>query len=411
MAANESNGNGNGNGKRKRWLLGLMLLFLLAGAGYGAYWWFIGQFEESTDDAYVGGNLVQLTSRVAGTVVAINGDNTDLVRQGQPVVLLDKTDATVALEQVEAQLGETVRQVRQLFESTAELKANVALRQAELAKAQEDFDRRQALIRKNLISTEDFQHARVALETAQAALTLAQRQLASANAMVDNTTLEQHPRVRQAAAKLRDVYLNLQRTTLPAPVTGYIAKRSVQLGQRINPGEALLAIVPLEQVWVDANFKEGQLRHVRIGQPVTLTADLYGSAVDYRGTVVGLGAGTGSVFSLLPPQNATGNWIKVVQRVPVRIALDPAPLEKYPLRIGLSMQVSVDTHDRGGVVLPPQPRSRPAYTTPVFADDAAPAKGLIDKIVCSNTGRSATESSGLKPAEVLVASRLDLGCH
>src|SRR5512143_391031 len=258
MAADESNGNNNGNGKRKRWLLGLLLLFLLAGAGYGAYWWFIGQFEESTDDAYVGGNLVQLTSRVAGTVVAINADNTDLVWQGQPVVLLDKTDATVALEQAEAQLGETVRQVRQLFESTAELKARVALRQAELAKAQEDFDRRQALIRKNLISTEDFQHSKVALETAQAALTLAQRQLASANAMVDNTTLEQHPRVRQAAAKLRDAYLNLQRTTLPAPVTGYIAKRSVQLGQRINPGDPLLAIVPLEQVWVDANFKEGQ---------------------------------------------------------------------------------------------------------------------------------------------------------
>ncbi len=405
MAANES------NGKRTRWLLGLTFLFLLAGAGYGAYWWFIGQFEESTDDAYVGGNLVQLTARVAGTVVAIAGDNTDLVRQGQPVVMLDKTDATVALEQAEAQLGETVRQVRQLFESTAELKANVALRQAELARAQEDFDRRQALIRKNLISTEDYQHARVALETAQAALVLAQRQLASANARVDNTTLEHHPRVRQAAAQVRDAYLALQRTALPAPVTGYIAKRSVQLGQRIGPGEALLAIVPLEQVWVDANFKEGQLRHVRIDQPVTLTADLYGSEVNYRGTVIGLGAGTGGAFSLLPPQNATGNWIKVVQRVPVRIALEPAQLEQYPLRIGLSMQVSVDTHDRGGAVLAQQPRSRPTYTTPVFADATAPAKDLIDKIVCSNTGRVAPEPPGLKPNQVLVASRLDSDCH
>jgi membrane fusion protein (multidrug efflux system) len=388
------------NGKRKRLLISSALFFSIAGMSYGVYWWFIGQFTEFTDDAYVGGNIVQLTPQIAGTVISIRGDDTDLVQQGQPVVVLDDSDTTVALQQAEAQLGEIVRQVRQLFENTVELKATVALRQAEWVKAQDDLNRRQTLMEKGLITTEDYQHAKVAVEVAQAALNYAQRQLVSATVLVDNTDLANHPAVKQAEAKVKAAYLALQRTRIPAPVSGYIAKRGVQLGERVSPGEALMAIVPLNQVWVEANFKEAQLKDVRIGQPVTLTADFYGSSIIYHGKVVGLGVGTGSAFSLLPPQNATGNWIKVVQRVPVRIALAPDMLERYPLRIGLSMRVMVDTHDRSGPVLAELPKAEPAYVTSVFATEESSTRDLIDKIVRTNAGGN-TLASGLA----------DLKCH
>jgi membrane fusion protein (multidrug efflux system) len=345
--------------------------------------------------------------------VSIGGDDTDLVQQGQPIVVLDKADATTALEQAEAQLGETVRQVRQLFENTAEFKANVTLRQAEVVKAQDDLNRRAVLMKKGLISSEDYQHAQVALAVAQATLNYAQRQLASATVLVDNTEIANHPAVKQAEAKVKAAYLTLRRTRIPAPVSGYIAKRSVQLGERVSPGESLMAIVPLDQVWVDANFKEAQLKHVRIGQPVTLTADFYGGTVTYHGKVVGLGAGTGSAFSLLPPQNATGNWIKVVQRIPVRIALAPELLVKYPLRIGLSMQVTVDTHDRSGPVLAELPKAGSAYATSAFTTQEESSRNLIDKIVNTNAGGN-TLASGLadsKCDDVSLVDYLNPECH
>jgi membrane fusion protein (multidrug efflux system) len=376
---------GSGHGKRKWVLLGLATLFLLCGAAYGGYWFFVARFQVSTDDAYVAGNLVSLTPRASGTVVAICFDNTQLVQEGQPVVLLDSTDARIALEQAEASLAQTVRQVQQLYQTVAQQEATVALQQAHLEQTKSDYQRDADLIHKSYVSVQDFQHLRTQLDVDRAAVEVARHELAANRAAVANTDLAHHPAVRLAAAKLRDAYVALNRTTLRAPVTGYVAKRTVQVGQRVSPGMALLAIIPLNQVWVDANFKETQLQDVRIGQPVTLTSDLYGSPVPYRGRVLGLGAGTGSVFELLPPQNATGNWIKVVQRVPVRIGLDAGEIAEHPLRLGLSMEVTVDTHDRRGPVLRSDPDPPGGYATDVYRDEDKGADALIARVVRENT--------------------------
>ncbi|HET8609749.1 MAG TPA: HlyD family efflux transporter periplasmic adaptor subunit [Burkholderiales bacterium] len=396
--------NGNGNGKRRKLLIGITLLFVIAGAGYWLYHHFIGQFQEYTDDAYVQGNLVQLTPRVTGTVVAINADNTDLVKQGQTLVVLDDTDAKIALQKAEAALGETVRKVQQLYDNEGQLKANVAVKQADLAKAEDDYHRR-AKARNGSVSAEEISHAKTAVDAARAAVTLAQQRLKAGQALIANTSVDTHPMVLQAEAKVRDAYLALKRTKIVAPVTGYVAKRSVQLGSRVSPGTPLLAIVPLHDLWIDANFKEAQLEHVRIGQPVTLTADFYGGSVQYDGKVVGLAPGTGSVFSLLPPQNATGNWVKIVQRLPVRVSIDPNELDKHPLRLGLSVRVTINTHDRNGPVLAQAPTDTTVYTTPVYDSEMTEADALVARIVQENLGASAPHRLTGSPQSAISQSR------
>jgi len=372
--------------KRKKLLAAVLGAFALAGAGYGTYWGLNARHYESTDDAYVDGNVVQITPEVAGTVISIGGDTTDVVKAGQTLVELDPADAHVALDQAEAQLAKTVRQVRNLFATTAQLQADVRVREVDLAKAQEDVVRRERLTSSGAIATEEMRHALDNLKSAQATLIAAKEQAAANQALVDETTVENHPDVRNAAAKVRDAYLAYERTRLPAPVSGLITKRSVQLGQRVNPGTPLMAVVPLDQVWVNANFKESQLKYVQIGQPVKLSADFYGSKVEYNGRLVGLDAGTGSAFSLLPAQNATGNWIKVVQRLPVRIAIEPEQLAKHPLRIGLSMQVTVDVREQDGLVLPRVVPGKPVYATQVFDREQREAGDLIAEIVRANGG-------------------------
>ena len=344
--------------RRKLWLAGVGGGFALIGAAYGVYWATVLRYSQSTDDAYVNGNVVQITPQISGTVVSIGADDTQFVKVGQPLVQLDQADAKVALDQAEAQLAKTVREVRNLFATTAQLQASVAVRQTDLTTAESDLARRAQLGKSGAVSGEELQHARDAVKAAQSALLAAQQQLAANRARIDNTTLEDHPDVRNAAAAVRNAYLNYARTVLPAPVSGFVARRNVQLGQRVGPGAPLMAVVPLDQVWVDANFKEPQLAGMRMGQPVTLTADLYGGSIKYHGKVVGFGAGTGSAFSLLPAQNATGNWIKIVQRVPVRVALDPRELAANPLQIGLTMRAEVNVRDGSGVRLPQLARDR-----------------------------------------------------
>ena len=260
------------------------------------------------------------------------------------------------------------------------------MRQTDLNRATNDLERRERLASAGAVSREELQHARDAHNSAKAAVVAAEQELAANRARIDRTTVDNHPEVRNAAANLRNAYLTYSRTVLPAPVSGFVAKRAVQLGQRVSPGAPLMAIVPLQDVWVDANFKEPQLAAIRVGQPVTLTADLYGSKVEYHGKVAGFGAGTGSAFSLLPAQNATGNWIKIVQRVPVRIALDPQELSAHPLQIGLSMQADVDTHDRGGERLPQLANNSPAYSTDVFGSEQRVADERVKAIIASNEG-------------------------
>jgi membrane fusion protein (multidrug efflux system) len=370
--------------RRKLGLTVIGAVVVAIGAASTAYWALVSRHYQSTDDAYVNGNVVQITPQISGTVVSIGADDTQFVKAGQPLVRLDQADAKVALDQAEAQLAKTVREVRNLFATTAQLQAAVEVRQTDLATVQNDFSRREQLGKSGAVSGEELQHARDAVKAAQSALLAAQQQLAANRARIDNTTLEDHPDVRNAAAAVRNAYLNYARTELPAPVSGFVARRNVQLGQRVGPGAPLMAVVPLDQVWVDANFKEPQLAKMRLDQPVTLTADLYGNKIVYHGKVAGFGAGTGSAFSLLPAQNATGNWIKIVQRVPVRVALDPRELASHPLQVGLTMKAEVDVSHDQGERLPQLASTAAAYSTDVFHSTDELADSRVQAIIAAN---------------------------
>ena len=392
-----------GNPQRRKALTALAAVVVLAGGAWGVYEWLVASHYENTDNAYVQGNVIQITPQTGGTVMSILADDTDFVQAGAPLVKLDPADARVALEQAEANLAQAVRQARTLYANNGSLAAQINLRQADVAKAQSDINRaqddlrrRQALTGNGAVSKEELNHAqsqldsaRTALAAAQAGVVSAREQLASNQSLTQGVALDQHPNVLAAAAKVREAYLADRRTALPAPVDGYVAKRTVQLGQRVAAGTTLMTVVPLNQVWVDANFKENQLRNLRLGQPATLTADLYGKKVEYKGTIAGMGVGTGSAFALLPAQNATGNWIKVVQRVPVRIALDPAQLAEHPLRVGLSMEVKVDTADQSGKTLADTQRTAPVAATTVFDEQFKAADDEVAQIIAANLGRKA----------------------
>ncbi|WP_248920273.1 HlyD family efflux transporter periplasmic adaptor subunit [Pseudomonas entomophila] len=377
--------------KRKAWLFALLLLLTLAGAGTWAWYSVVGRWHESTDDAYVNGNVVEITPLITGTVTSIGADDGDLVHAGQVLLQFDPADSEVALQAAEAKLARTVRQVRGLYSNVDSLKAQLETRQAELQKAQQNYNRRKVLADSGAIAQEEIAHSHDDLVVAQAAVNGARQQLNTSTALVDDTVVSSHPEVMAAAADLRQAYLDHARTTLVAPVTGYVAKRTVQLGQRLQPGTATMAVIPLDEVWIDANFKETQLRDMRIGQPVQITADLYGGEVKYNGTVDSLGAGTGSAFALLPAQNATGNWIKIVQRVPVRIHLNPEQLKDHPLRIGLSTVAEVDLHDQSGPALAQQAPQQASYTTQVYDRQLVEADNLIARLIHENsaTGKTA----------------------
>ncbi|HEY8117861.1 MAG TPA: HlyD family efflux transporter periplasmic adaptor subunit [Methylophilaceae bacterium] len=393
--------NGNTNGKRKVLLISASVIFLIAGAIWLAYWYLVLRNYQSTDDAYVAGNIIQITSQVNGTVVEINTQDTDYVSAGEALLRLDPTDADVALKKAEAQLAQTVRQTRTLFANNETLAANFSERKSELArmqsdvdKAREDLKRREALAPAGAVSKEELQHAQTALSNALSAMASAkssllgsQEQLNSSRALTEGTSIETHPGVEAAAAMVRDAYLARARCDITAPVAGQVAKRGVQIGQRIQTGSPLMAIVPLDQVWVDANFKENQLRRMRIGQPVELYTDIYGSKIKYSGHIAGLGAGTGSAFSLLPAQNATGNWIKIVQRIPVRIELDKDQLKTHPLRVGLSIEATVDVSDSNGKLLADTTRTAPLSTSAQMKDEADAADLLVKQIINANLGK------------------------
>ena len=367
--------------RRRTAIVLLLAAFALAGGAWAAWWQLVGRFRETTDNAYVAGNLVEVTPQVAGTVIAIGADDTQRVEAGQMLVRLDPADAQVALAQAEADLARSVLQARTLYADNEALEAAVRVREAELKRAEESLARRTPLAQQGVVSREEIETARTAADAARASLAAAREQLAAHRVLTDKVTLEEQPSVKLAAAKLREAWLALARTEIPAPVAGTVARRAVQVGQRVAPGTRLMSVVPLYDLWVDANFKEGQLRDMRVGQGARLTADLYGSKVEYRGKVTGLSAGTGGAFALLPPQNATGNWIKVVQRVPVRIALDPGELKAHPLRVGLSMTVEVDTRDTSGSQLAAVAGSTPAYATQSLSVPEAGADARVRAII------------------------------
>lgn len=375
-----------GNGSRFRKIAAAVALFAAVGIGYGCYYALYAQYQEETDDAYVGANLIYVNSRVDGTVVALGADDNQQVKTGQPLVRMDKADAAVALDDAAAHLGETVREIRQQFRAVDAASAVVAQRQTDLARAQDDLARRERLAGSDSQSVEELDHARNSVAAAKDALNVAQKQLEQARAPVEGTTLRRQPSVLRARAAYVQAWLAAQRDEIVAPADGFVARRSVQVGQHVTPGAMLLAVVPLKGAWVDANFKEPQLRHIRVGQPATVRVDLYGGHVDYHGHVASISAGSGGAFSLLPPQNATGNWIKVVQRVPVRVQLDPAEVAAHPLRVGLSTTVNVDTSDRGGPVDTARPLAGATLSTPVFDGQLKAAETEADAIVSSEAG-------------------------
>jgi len=372
--------------RRRRWLVGLGAALALIALVWLAWWLLEARFYESTDDAYVAGDLVNVMSQVSGIVVSIAADETDRVQAGQELVRLDATDAEIALQEAEQQLARTVRQIRTVFATRDQLRAVAGQRRSDLARAQSDFDRRRDLAASGAVSGEELGHARDALKAARDALIAAEKNLAASSALVGHTGVADNPEVRAAATQVELAWLALARTSVRAPVSGYVARRTVQLGERISPGAPLMAIVPLGRLWLEANFREVQLRHMRIGQPAAVVADLYGGHVTFHGRVAGLGMGTGSAFALLPAQNATGNWIKVVQRVPVRIALDASELSAHPLRIGLSTVVTIEVRDASGPQLAQTPPQEPVLATGAFDVDRSEIRARIEKIIEENTG-------------------------
>jgi membrane fusion protein (multidrug efflux system) len=379
--------NGNGNGKRRIVLGVIALVFVVAAIVWVLLYVFVFSLRETTDDAYVNGNQVSVSSQVAGTVIAVLADDTQLVEAGQVLVKLDPTDADLTLARAQSTLAQAVRQVRQQTHVAGQYDATVAARKEDVARAQADLNRREPLLAERAVAPEDVAHAKQALTDAKSALEAAQSQADASHALVDGTDVANNPAVLEARAAYREAWVNQHRNAILAPASGYVAQRSVQVGSRVQPGQGLLTIVPLHDLWVDANFKEVQLAHIRIDQPVEVKTDLYGGDVVYHGRVEGLAAGTGGAFALLPAQNASGNWIKVVQRVPVRIKLDPKDLEKYPLRVGLSTDVKIDTHDRGGQVLAKTPSSRAVSKTDVYSADLAAAEVAADAIIQANLGK------------------------
>lgn len=370
--------------KRKRALLALATVFFCAALFYAIYWFLVARWQETTDDAYVAGHVVQITPQVDGTVKAVFVQDADEVKLGDLLVELDDADSRVALDQAEAALAQAVREVRVMNVRNEALRAEVAMRQSEVDRLTADLSRRETIAQRGFVSREDYTHLQDALRMARSALIAAREQLTANRAMTDGADIANHPAVLGAAARMEAAWLAWSRAHITAPVSGQVAKRGVQIGQRVAAGTPLMAVIPLERLWVEANFKEVQLGKMRVGQSVTLSADLYGSRVRYRGRIEGLAAGTGSAFALLPAQNATGNWIKVVQRVPVRVELDPADLSSYPLRIGLSMQATVDLRDEGGTPVQ-QAKPEPETGLALSSDALTRARARIAEIIQQNS--------------------------
>ncbi|HEM7188441.1 TPA: multidrug efflux MFS transporter periplasmic adaptor subunit EmrA [Providencia rettgeri] len=370
--------------RRTIWIVIATIIIILLFVAYGVYWFLVLRFQEYTDDAYVSGLQIPIIAQTTGNVTQVNFENTDLVKAGDVLVVLDKTNAQLAFEQAKHDLATTVRKTKELYINGDEYQVQIQKNRVTLAQAQKDYQRRVALGRSGTISKEDLQHAQEAVQLAQAALDISIQQYNANRALLRNTELKKQPAIQQAADSVRSAWINLQRTEIKSPMTGYVSRRNVQVGSQVSPQSSLMAIVPVQPVWVDANFKETQLEKVRIGQPVTINSDFYGADIVYNGTVVGLDMGTGSAFSLLPAQNATGNWIKVVQRLPVRVELDPEQVAKHPLRIGLSMNVTIDIKDQNGPVLAEVQRTVPAFESDVLVLNLSDVDHIIDTIISDN---------------------------
>lgn len=371
--------------RRNRWLVIAIIVFIFLFLFYGVYWFVALRGEVSTDDAYVSGIQSPVVAQTVGKVTQVNVINTDFVKAGDILITLDDTDAKLAYQQAKDALANTVRQTQVLYVDAAQYLAKIKSNEISLLQAQQDYQRRVALGRKDDVSIEELQHAKQAVELAQLEVDIAKQQYNANQVLLHGVTLEDQPAVKQAADTVRQVWVTLQRTKIRSPITGFVARTNVDVGTQVSESSQLMVIVPQDPIWVDANFKETQLQNIRIGQDVSIVSDIYGDDVTYKGKVVGINMGTGSAFSLLPAQNATGNWIKVVQRLPVRIELDKEQVEKFPLRIGLSMNVTIKTENTDGQVLATIQRDEPFYESSALVINLDDINQVISKLITENT--------------------------
>jgi membrane fusion protein (multidrug efflux system) len=371
----------------------LLIAFLL-------YWLFVLQYYEYTDDAYVEGNMVYVTSLRPGFITQIHSDDTFLVRKGQLLIELDRTDAEIALNKAKEELANVVREVCRNFHQVFVYQADIEIVQAELIRAKQDYQHRQDVIAAGGVSTEDIEHAKAALDASTSSLQRAKTLHKQALSLVQGTTIKGHPQVLASANRVREMSVQLKRCKIHSPVEGLVAQRKAQVGMWIDPGMPLMSVIPLNQIWVNANFKETQMKAMRIGQKVSLTSDYYGGENVYHGVVVGLPGAAGDAFSILPPQNLSGNWIKIVQRVPVRIGLDPQQLHEHPLRIGLSMEATVDLSSEGNVMVPAS-TDGPLYATSIFDEELQGIEEIVQEIIRANMDPKLSEFANTPLVEQL----------
>lgn len=361
-----------------------LLITLAVATALFAYWLIAWRYKEYTDDAYVEGNQVYITPLHPGFVKAIHTDDTFLVKEGELLVELDETDAKIALDSAREALANTVRSVCQMVHSVFAFRSEIEMKKAEFIRSAQDYEHRENVIGAGGVSMEDFEHAIASLRSNYFSLQMTEILYDRALALVQNTSIQSHPQVLAAADKVRDAWVRLYRCKIYSPVEGLAAQRTIQVGMWIEAGAPLLSVIPLDQIWVNANYKETQLKRVRIGQRADVTVDLYGDDVVFHGTVVGLPGAAGNAFSILPPQNLTGNWIKIVQRLPVRIAFPIEELKAHPLRIGLSSEVRTYTKDTKGLMVPDSTKGSPLYKTPIFAKEEIGDEEFITKIIQEN---------------------------
>lgn len=348
------------------------------------YWLLVWRFQEYTTDAYVQGNLVTIKSLRNGFVTGIYTDDSYFVNKGQLLITLNETDSLIALEKAKQKLAQTVRDVCQSVHNVFILASDIKMKKAEHLKAQQNFQHRKGVIRVNGISLEDYQNAVDDLHASAAALASTKSNYQKMLAFIQGTSVTEHPLVQAAAQEVRDAWVQLYRCKIYAPVAGLVAQRTIQVGMSLSANDALMSVIPLNQLWVNANFKETQLKNIRIGQPVRLTSDLYGSSVVFHGKVVGLPGAAGNTFALLPPENLSGNWIKIVQRLPVRVALNPDELKEHPLRIGLTLEATADLRVQSGAYMNTTDIESPQYSTNIFHQEESGVNELVTRIIASN---------------------------
>ncbi|MBS0603938.1 MAG: efflux RND transporter periplasmic adaptor subunit [Verrucomicrobia bacterium] len=377
--------------KRKKAALAFLVICIALAAIFFFVWLFFLRYIEYTDDAYVEGNQVYITPLRPGFVTAIHSDDTYLVKKGQLLIDLDKTDAEIALSQSKENLARVVRDVCQMFHQVFAYRAEIEMRKAEYIKTAQDYEHRKDVISQGGVSLEDFEHSIAYLSASYYALQMTEILYEKALSLVQGTSIKSHPYVLEAADRVREAWVQLYRCQIYSPVEGLVAQRKIQVGMWVDSGKTLMSVIPLDQIWVNANYKETQLKKMRIGQKVRITSDLYGSDTVFHGTIAGLPGAAGNAFSLLPPQNLSGNWIKIVQRVPVRVSLDPQELERHPLRIGLSMEAIVDVRDVQGPLVPTTNEGSPTYETPIYEEEERGDEKAIVRIVEENLDPSLSD--------------------